>query len=481
MSQTSKPSILLIFPPYSDNICFQTTPPLGINYLKSILQKQGFDAAAVDLNLAFITTEKLLNHKSDNQKKYDFSEVFPLFKNLKECLKDYTLDDLAYNLYLSSLNFINAFRYDVIGFSVAFAHQLPRAIEMARIIRHLHPEIKLIIGGSQITLLTPLQIEMLRKSQIFDSIMCGNGEETLPYLLEHIKNDAPNIEIIKAKPLTKDAFNSLETTDFSDIKDYFEPRFIPILIGNGCHWGKCSFCDYKRLSQNILLRKPEDVFAEIKSHNENINPSGFILISDAIPPNWYLKLCNLAISENYKLKTSGYMLHDKNLDNHFFQTLSKAGVYEINFGTESLNNRVLKLMNKKADYETIKQNLKAAAFYNIIISSNIIADFPNASFEEIMDTAQKIEQLESYIDCLNVQYFDLTYGCDVFNNPDKFDIIIDKNYLTSGSHGFHGVKFKRKKPFTKTQITLIKNRYQELIDLIKKKDNVNKKTALFLS
>ena len=469
INNTYKSSILLIFPPYSNNISFQTSPPLGINFLASYLAEQGFKAKAFDFNLLIITAEKLLKEKSDN-KSYNFASLFPDVKSIADCLKEKELPEMAKTLYLSCFELSDALSYDVIGFSVAFAHQLPRAAAMARLIRELKPEIKIVIGGSQITLLTEKQLTALAKSSLFDFIICGEGENVLPKILK--QEVLP--KIIKASCSFQD-FKKTKPTDFLMAKEYVEPLFLPILIGRGCHWGKCSFCDYKRLSSKILIRTPENVFEEIIYHNEKLKPKGFILISDAIPHNWYLQLAKLALDNKILLRTAGYMLHDKQLDDNFFETLNQAGVYEINFGTESLNDRILKLMNKKTGYQTIEDNLKAASQFNIIISVNIMADFPSISFTEAMEVADKIEELAPFIDCLNVQYFDLTYDCEIFNNPDKFAITINQKPPIASSHGFHSFGFKRKTPFTTKETKAIKKRYYDLVMAIKQKASINQK------
>lgn len=467
-----KPSIVLIFPPYSSNISFRTTPPLGINYLATILKKQGFTAKALDFNQIIITTEEILNSNPDKTQDYDFKEIFLMFASLEECLVNENIDDLAKKLYQSTIELTSVLSYDVIGFSVAFAHQMPRAIEIAKLIRSQKPDVKIILGGSQITLLTPEQLNALEKDSLFDFIICGDGEASLPSLLKNMSHQLSLNKIIKAEAIDKKTFAQIPSPEFLNFDEYFNPRFIPILISKGCHWGKCSFCDYKKFSKNLIVKDPENTFKQIAYYNKKLNPEGFVLISDAIPPNWYSKLADIAIKKKVRLKTYGYMLNEKALDESFFESLEKAGVYEMNFGTESLNDRILKLMNKKADYATIKQNLQSAAKFNIVVSVNIIADFPSITFAEAMEVADKLEELQDYIDSLNVQYFDLTYDCDVFNNPEDFAISVNTKHCVLSPHGMHSFSFKRKTPFSPKEFDTIKNRYEAIQNKIKQADKV---------
>ncbi|ANQ17348.1 B12-binding domain-containing radical SAM protein [Vibrio natriegens] len=504
--------VSLIFPPFSESALHG--PHLAIPLLRGYLEIKNTITYSHDLNIqtinkliernSIITIKNIIKNLETTEEKVKFNKaidlflkkdinlilnansnplktflgmirnlLFPLPDSLDDCINNNLIrNKLSSDIYTSLIDEVLSNHPSVICFTVAFSEQLLEAIELAKIIREKNKNVEIWIGGSQINLLEKIQIETIKYSGFFDRVSIGNGEQNIYRMLEDkrsiensiLKNDC---KIYLSPKLDPEDINIDINPIFEDnLCSYFRPLSLPVLVTKGCYWGKCTFCDYPRLSNlgelRYISKKPKLVFDEIKRLNSKFNPDQINLISDAVPPNWYKKLCTLAIDDNFKLNTWSYMMHHKSLDNSYFSLLSKAGVKAINFGTESMIDRVLDVMRKQANSSEISSNLQSAYNNEISVVCNVIPDYPTISRKEAYDNFLNFYLNRKFIDSINPQMFDLTAGSEVSKKPSLFGLELNTDAYLKSSHGYHSMDYSRRDELKKTDREILKKAFFRL-------------------
>nr|VFK21551.1 MAG: Radical SAM superfamily enzyme YgiQ, UPF0313 family [Candidatus Kentron sp. LFY] len=500
-------SILFLFPPFSESAYHG--PHLAIPLLRSVLLKQGFQSFFIDMNIRMVksllsheTLEEIINlipeanlrkesrikveaaltHALDTDLtdlmnggsvalktvlKYIRNIVFPAPDNIEECFEDeLERSDVAQRIYHSFVDDVKAANPSHICISVAFGEQLAESVELVKLLKLALPDVIFVIGGSQINLLDNKQQDALQSANLFDYISIGNGEQTIVDIIKSSAKLSSNSQIVRSETMVSPDIDSLPSPIFDNLDEYIRPMSIPVLVTKGCYWGKCSFCDYPRLSnlggKRYIARSTSTVLKEIIEVQNEISPDNINLISDAIPPAWYKELADKAIKNNIKLNTWSYMMHHSHLDYEYYERLSKAGVKSINFGTESLIDRLLAIINKQARYNDIKKNLKDAKKAGIITVSNVIPDYPSTTIKEGIENAAKFQDLLPHIDSLNPQMFDLTAGTPIHDNPSLYGISVNTDAYTKTNHGFHSLVYESTSELKETDRKILERCFAKL-------------------
>lgn len=482
-----KPHISLVFPPFCESALHG--PHLAIPLLRGVLQEQGVSTTAHDLNIktvhrvldsdflakvvarldesdyppedkprmlealnhiAHTDVDLFINSGSTPLKtvlRYAKSLVFPCPADLDECLRsEFRRPDFCSELYADYARAVVRDRPHAVCISVAFSDQLSEAIELARHIRSLSST-EVWLGGSQINLLQDSQVEGLCKSALFDRISVRNGEQTIIPMVADLASGCREKTLYRSGPMNIVEINRVPMPVFDDISAYFQPSYIPVLVTKGCYWGKCTFCDYPKLSdlggKAYIARDPGLVLKEIEAAQSRFGMIRMALISDAIPPSWYKKLSELAISRKVQLNSWSYMMHSKALSKELLGLMANAGVRAINFGTESLVDRILGVMKKQAPYEVIKANLEAASELGMRVVANAIPDYPTTTRLEAYENIRRFSEVSPHVSSLNPQMFDLTSGTPIDAEPELFQLSVPKNAYVKTTHGYHSREFSR--------------------------------------
>ncbi len=340
---------------------------------------------------------------------------------------------------------IAADQADVYLLSVAFAEQLEAALVCAQTLREQGAQ-AVYLGGSQITLLEPDQLEQLGALQLFDKICTGYYEAEIAALVTRQTGAADDSGIYQAQPISRENVQLLPRVKFNrdEIRLYFKPLELPVLATKGCYWGKCTFCDYAKMAAycrpSYLVRDARTIFREIVALRIRYPDANIVLISDGISPALYLQLCRLAIKNRIKINTWSYMLHSEQLTESFFATLQEAGVGFIDFGSESTCDRILELMGKPSRRETILSNFQLAKKYAITAAMNVIIDFPSITYAECQEVIADMRFLTPYVGSFNPQLFHLSSNTPIHELSESLHIVPDSDYCDTG-HGLQCREF----------------------------------------
>lgn len=332
---------------------------------------------------------------------------------------------------------IENFKPSLVGISV-YSTTLP---DVKKLVSLLQSEFKgaLIAGGPHATLFPR---DMLLGG--FDYVVKGEGEETLPDLINHMDNLSSvkgiafkkNGQIIENPDRNK--IHNLDEIPYPDRNLYDLSLYKKnILMGaRGCS-NNCKFCsNWQITSGGIRKRSPQNIFEELLYLEEKGESKDLFIADDnfGVFRKDKLELCDLIINSNISINWAAQIRVDF-VDDYLLSKMRDAGCNRIYFGIESGNQKILDDANKRISVSQSKSAIMIAKNKGMLVKVGIIIGLPGSY-------AQNLESLtfvkETLPDEISVHHFVPFPGTEYWNNAEKYGIRIhDKSDF--GSLYYHTI------------------------------------------
>lgn len=292
---------------------------------------------------------------------------------------------------------------DIVGIT-ATTSAFNNAKDIAKDIRTMLPEVKIIIGGCHVTAVPGEALS----DGYFDIGVIGEGEETFLELAQRIEKGGVfddiagiaykkngNVIVNKRRPLIKD----LDTLPFPawdllpDLAKYSPTpasyRRLPlatVMTSRGCPM-QCKFCDRSIFGSEHRQREPENIFNEIEELVHKFGAKEIRFFDDTFTLN---KERIFEICEGFKRRkldipwtclTSVTTVSEKLL-----KTIRKAGCWQVLYGLESGDKRMLEILGKG---NTLQQNKKAvylAKQAGLGVRADFLVGAPGETKESLVNT-----------------------------------------------------------------------------------------------
>ena len=328
--------------------------------------------------------------------------------------------------------------YDIIGFTLNYGQLLP-SLAIAKKIKEINPEKKIIFGGSRTV--GELGIGIMNAFPYIDFIVSGEGEDALYRLASEYQNyrSIPRLifrngkEVIWNKSDNCIDLNSLSTPSYdtfyhelnlmpNEIKqDFNSYGKLPIEISRGCWWNRCSFCSQKILHKEYREKKVEKIVKEILFLSDKYKMLDFQFIGDTLLKKDYRHLFEeiKKIGRNFsffvearagQLKSEDYIL------------MKKAGFNVVQIGIETFSQNYLRKMNKGVRVIDNIAALKFCKENEIINRYNVIVNYPNEEDIDFEETKKTIHLFKQYLDPPQISYLVVEFGSSLYINPELFNI-----------------------------------------------------------
>lgn len=302
-------------------------PALGINLLAEILRRRGHGVEVLDsLRLAL---------------RYGLRQMPTFEQEVARQLKARTTD--------------------VIGFNVTSPTRLI-ALRCARIAKAIRPDIHVIFGGPHPTIVGQPLVE--RYEGLIDSVVAGEGENSLPELLDVIGRDSGSDEITGVYRLRQ---AGPAPTPLADLDCYPLPSYrgyreephdslfdtVPVMTARGCPY-RCSFCyskdfwssRFRKRAVSRVLDEIEYGLVELRCNKVHFNDDMFSLPLDRAKAVLFGMLARGLRAPMYCTTRIDC------LDDEFLSLYEEAGGGCIYFGIETGSQRLRDRMHKRlADAE----------------------------------------------------------------------------------------------------------------------------------
>ena len=384
-----------------------------------------------------------------------------------------------YNLLNESMNkIVNLNKYQIIAFTVPLEENLFYTLLLCKMLRDKNFKGKVVIGGAYFSVINDKLLNEILKNSTYDHLVKGCGVNTLKNLLNgneltHYIYEEENIPFNNL--LTKKTINMI-TNDKERNK-----RF-SIIHSKGCYWKKCAYCNYRKLynKNKIIIRDINSVLSDIISlYNKGI--TSFYFICEALDQKSANLISNFIINNKIKCNWKCFLRCD-NWKLSTLELLKKSGGSDFVLGLETVNDRLLKLINKGTNKETIKKLFDKIEILNLKVEVNIIPDLPSSTKKEIIETLEFIKKYKNYISRLNVSRFRVLNASDIAENPEKFGIKLLPNYEDKSNQ----IPFERITGLKGGELDDLCNKFDKLSESIylpqlqSKTNNYNLKTTYSL-
>lgn len=321
------------------------------------------------------------------------------------------MQPLAAEFVRSAAREILAQEPDLVGLSTTFMQNVP-SLALARQLKTLNPDVTIVFGGANCD--GSMGHALHRNHPFVDYVVRGEAEPVLSALLDHVANgtqpdDVPglcwwqgsrsvaNPQLTHGVPpgsIPVPTFDDWHATlEGSVVREYVSPELV-IESSRGCWWGEkhqCTFCGLNGSLIGFRSKPPERFVAELRELVErhqildvvtvdNILDMGYLrtVIPSLIEFGWDLRL-------HYEVKS--------NLRTDQVEALAAAGVVIVQPGIESLDSRVLKLMDKGVDGATNVRLLRDCESNDITVEWNYLYGFPGEAAEDYLGVIDQIPSL----------------------------------------------------------------------------------------
>ncbi|MEI6851622.1 MAG: radical SAM protein, partial [Bacteroidota bacterium] len=321
------------------------------------------------------------------------------------------------NRELKSIDFSNVL---LAGFSAKFYQWVP-ALLIARAIKDMYPQVKIVIGGFDSK---QSAAEMLKVFDCFDFAVWGEGEYPLLELTNALTEKREDFEDISGLVFREAGevifsekkgrkFFDLDQYPKSDYDDFFsvatenkgkgEFHFYPIESNRGCNWNRCKFCvlgnGYKYRERNT-----DSVVDEIKTAIEKYHCGYFQYLDNNVLgsdkqrfENLIDKLTKFFIESDDDFSFFAEII-PFGMDAQFYKRLALAGFRMVQIGGESFSDSLIRKMKKQNSFSDNLLGYKCCIKYGIRAEgSNIITGIPGETVADINECMANIPFLRFFL------------------------------------------------------------------------------------
>lgn len=315
------------------------------------------------------------------------------------------------------------------------------AAKLASSIKKQCPQITTLIGGAHVTAIPE---KTMRFCDSFDIGIIGEGEETIievlknPMAIRHIpgvifrdnrrevqQNTVRNF-ISNLDSLPIPAWDLLPQFPHNYSPPAFRYKNLPaayLVTSRGCPM-KCTFCDRSVFGNKHRFFSASYVYTEMKHLSINFKIREILFEDDSFTANRprLIELCQMLIREPLGITWSCLGRVDR-IDKEALLLMKKAGCWQIGFGIESGNERILGLMEKKIRPEQIRDALHLTRQCGIKTKGFFIIGFPT---EDQASVGQSISFAKSLaLNDITVSVFTPFPGSGVYENASQYGEFVD--------------------------------------------------------
>ncbi|MGW1893774.1 RiPP maturation radical SAM C-methyltransferase [Streptomyces sp. NPDC002004] len=305
-------------------------------------------------------------------------------------------------------------RPDVVGFTSTF-QQNTAALAAARQVKQLAPHIVTVMGGANCDAEQGAAVH--RNFPFVDYVVRGEGEQALPQLLTalqggtpdatavaglchrgpdgaHIANPMPTGPLPPAAILPPDYSGYFERLAASAARHWVEPKLV-VEGARGCWWGEkhhCTFCGLNGSFMEFRSKSPDTFYEEIMDLARRHRVLDMYVVDNILDMGYLKTVLPRIVESGHDLRM--HIEIKANMRRPQLKILADAGLIYVQPGIESLNSRVLDLMDKGVSGCQNVRMLRDAAETGLSVSWNYLHGFPGETAEDYEPVIRQLPALE---------------------------------------------------------------------------------------
>lgn len=329
----------------------------------------------------------------------------------------------------------------LVAVSVSADTQLIAAMTIARMVKAARPDVTVVFGGNYITRVAVRWARPHRIFDVVDHLLLYEGEDALPALCEALFEDrswdrVPGLVSVRDGGLVRTHSHDVDVTESPvpdyggyPLHEYFAPGpILPIFASRSCAWS-CSFCSIPFASNRFRMRDPQRVVDEMDALASRHGARHFMFVDEIMTIRTLRGVAEELVHRGRDYSWYGETRFANGLTAELARTLRASGCRRLNFGLESYNERVLKLMRKEVKLEWVERNIDSLLAAGVPIHLFAILGFPTETAEEAHRTVEFAQHiLQRYRDAgipwstWGASPFILDLHSPVARDPDSFGV-----------------------------------------------------------
>jgi hypothetical protein len=333
-------------------------------------------------------------------------------------------------------------RYQVIGMSAFSFDQLIFALRLSELLRTLAPDAVTVLGGNTLTESeVPEQLRSIL-AQAFDVVVIGDGELPLLRTVEYAcgrrrLDEIPNAffrvddEVVETGRTYRYQFEGDCAPDFDGFPHHLYQLPVPVLpfrFSNGCEWGRCTFCsesaDRGPVTSRLTYREvPTDrVAAHLSSLHDKYGASIFINCSSLITAAGCVEIADAIRRHELRFQWFAMVRAENAFTLERVAAAAAGGASTLNFGIESFDRRINRLMKKGIDVRRAPDILSSFRREGTTVTCYTLANFPSETLDEFGGHLAVVEDNIEMFDVLFKSNFMMVTEAPVFEDPVQFGV-----------------------------------------------------------
>lgn len=370
----SVPKVLLINPPFeyeeesvgrtkSIRKVLNIVPPLGITYIAAVLENRGIEVRIIDCAVGISFDELFKTILEESPDVVGLTSTTPAFVNVRK---------------------------------------------VASFIRKKCPSTRILIGGAHLTAQPRESIQ----TRLFDIGVIAEGEQTVGRLFDNYENGKfANLDEIRGIVYMDDnkVFQNERQPFIEDLDSipmparhllphpkFYQPTpascrrvpYVVIITSRGCP-SRCTFCDRKVFGQHLRKRSTANIFKEIEDVISNYGIKEIRFFDDTFVSDKkrVYEICDEF--EKRKLKIPWTCLtKPQSADGELLKRMKRAGCWQVLYGFESGDDRMLKLLKKGNTVEINKRAVRLTKEAGLEVRGDFIVGTPGETWESLEKTVR---------------------------------------------------------------------------------------------
>jgi anaerobic magnesium-protoporphyrin IX monomethyl ester cyclase len=374
-----KAHVVLVNPPYPEDVPQAVFIPLGITYLTAVLEQNGYEVDVVDCQVS---------RPSQRELEDKFKSINP----------------------------------DIVGVTAATVTYFP-ALQILKAAKAALPNCVSMIGGPHVTVLDE---RTFTESSDVDIVVRGEGEQTMLELARLVSDgNMKSLSEVTGITFKKNGqvFRTPNRSFLEDIdvlpypahKHFDMSRYringklyMPIITSRGCPFN-CTFClASKMCGKGFRARDPSKVVDELEWLRDTFGAGAFAFYDDTFTFDLdrAIAICDEMKARKFDLPWDCRTRVDR-VSKELLTKLRSTNCQLIHFGVESGSQQMLNTMRKGTTVEQNANAIKLAKESDILVAISVVIGYPGETPEMLQQTIHFIHETKP----------DYVYMCEAVPYP----------------------------------------------------------------
>jgi radical SAM superfamily enzyme YgiQ (UPF0313 family) len=277
--------------------------------------------------------------------------------------------------------------------------------------------------------------EFFLKKMGADAVVVGEGEQAICDIAEkgtkgiikanNVNGDYPSLDCYQSFPMDIYRLNRCPTSNRTEFT-------MPILSSRGCKWS-CSFC--YRMRSGFHEREIPAIMEEIRFLHKNYAISHFDFEDELLMASQKRteEICQAILKLPFKIKWDcNGRLNFGTLN--LLETMKKSGCEYVNYGIESLNQKILNQMGKGLTLNQIHQGVEVTLKVGLSPGLNLLWGFPGDTEQNLKDEVAFLKKYDPCDELRTIRPVTPYPGCKLFDEAVEKGLVKDTEEFYETKH-----------------------------------------------